>query len=109
MRTLRRRKLMTASNPERSFRIAPGPLTSPLIETSYPASRAQPADGIDLATSRSLEFGDLLLLPGQLPCGEQAAAMPTGFSLYPAQKRLGVHALRVGFVGECVSARCRES
>jgi hypothetical protein len=66
-----------------------------------------PAAGMEciLTTSRLLEFNDLLLFPGQLPPGEQAAAMPPDFSWRPAQKGLGVRALQVGFVGERVSAR----
>jgi hypothetical protein len=57
-----------------------------------------------LATSCSPEFGDLTPLPGQSPRGEQAAAHPTGFSFYAAQKHFGVLALRVGLVGESVVA-----
>ena len=68
-------------------------------------------------TSRSLEFGDLALLgsqggqlfTGQLPSGEQAAAMPPGFSRYPAQEEFGLHTLYIGLVGECVIARCRDN
>jgi hypothetical protein len=61
-----------------------------------------------LPTSRSLEFGDLILLPGQLPAGEQAAAIPPGFTLSRAQEHSGIPALKVGFVVAYVSARCRE-
>ena len=50
------------------------------------------------ATSLSLEVGDLMLLPGQLPPEEQAVAIPPGLIFLPAQEHLGVHALRVGFV-----------
>ena len=50
-----------------------------------------------------------MLLPGQLPSGEQAGANPHGYSWSLAQELFGVHALREGFVGECVPARRRES
>jgi hypothetical protein len=50
----------------------------------------------------------LILLPGQLPPGEQAAAIPPGFIVSRAQKQSGVLALKVGFVVAYVSARCRE-
>jgi hypothetical protein len=64
--------------------------------------------GYELATSLSLEFGDLKLLPGQLPPGEQAAAIPPGTSAVSTQKQYGVLALSIGFVVVYVSARCRK-
>jgi hypothetical protein len=62
-----------------------------------------------LPTSRSLEFGNLNLLPGQLPPGEQAAAIPPGFNGSCAQEPSGFLALKVGFVVAYVSARYRET
>ena len=50
-----------------------------------------------------------MLLPGQLPPGEQAGANPHRYPWSFAQELFGFDALREGFVGECVSARRRES
>jgi hypothetical protein len=52
---------------------------------------------------------DLILLPGQLPPGEQAAAIPPDSSIPPDQKQSVVPALKVGFEIAYVSARCREA
>src|SRR5262245_28921028 len=64
---------------------------------------------LGLSTSLPLDFVELLLLlPGQLPPGEQAAAIPPGLTLSRAQKHSCLPALLVGFVVASVSARRRE-
>src|SRR5947209_4061043 len=65
--------------------------------------------GDGLSTSRSLEFGDLNLLPGQLSAGEQAAAIPPDFGVSPSQEQSVVPALEIGFEVAHVSARCRKN
>ena len=62
-----------------------------------------------MPTSRSLEFGDLILLPGQLPPGEQAGAIPPDGIAVPANKQSVFRALFVGFEVAHVSARGGES
>ena len=54
-----------------------------------------------------LADGDLTLLPGQLPPGEQAAAILPDSTVGRTQKQSGVLALSVGFVIAYVSARWR--
>ena len=59
-------------------------------------------------TPRSLEIGDLIiLLSGQLPPGEQAAAIPPDFPVSPSQEQSVLPALLVGLEVAYVSARCR--
>src|SRR4051794_30904391 len=62
-----------------------------------------------LPASRSLEFGDLIFLSGQLASGLQAAAIPAGFDQSPGQKQSVLHALEIGFEVASVSAGCRKS
>jgi hypothetical protein len=49
------------------------------------------------------DLGDLFM--GKFTPGEQAGAMPPGFSYCPAQKHFGARAVQVGLVGERVCAR----
>ena len=51
----------------------------------------------------------MLLLPGQLPPGVQAAAIPPDAIAVPANKQSVFRALLVGFEVAHVSARCREN